>query len=68
MATNILETKIAKITMRNPLVLASGIWGVDSATMVAAAHAGAGAVTSKSCNLEGRSGHRNPTVIANEKC
>jgi dihydroorotate dehydrogenase (NAD+) catalytic subunit len=45
-------------------VLASGIWGCAAETLVRAARAGAGAVTAKSCSLEPRKGHPNPTVLA----
>ncbi len=51
------------IPMKTPLVLASGIWGSSADTLVRAARAGAGAVTSKSCSLEPRKGHPNPTVL-----
>jgi dihydroorotate dehydrogenase (NAD+) catalytic subunit len=49
--------------LRNPLVLASGIWGSCAETLVRAAREGAGAVTAKSCSVEPRSGHPNPTVL-----
>jgi dihydroorotate dehydrogenase (NAD+) catalytic subunit len=45
------------------LVLASGIWGCCAETLIRAAREGAGAVTSKSCSLESRTGHPNPTVL-----
>jgi dihydroorotate dehydrogenase (NAD+) catalytic subunit len=48
----------------NPLVLASGILGTEAALMVRVARAGAGAITAKSCSLEPRAGHPNPTVLA----
>jgi len=51
------------VRLRNPLVLASGIWGCCAETLVRAARAGAGAVTAKSCSLEPREGHPNPTVL-----
>lgn len=47
-----------------PLALASGIWGSCAETLVRAARAGAGAVTSKSCSVAPRAGHPNPTVLA----
>jgi len=49
--------------MKNPLILASGILGVTKASLRAAAHAGAGAVTIKSVSLEPRKGHDSPVVI-----
>jgi dihydroorotate dehydrogenase (NAD+) catalytic subunit len=51
------------VRLRNPLVLASGIWGSCAGTLVRVGRAGAGAVTAKSCSLEPRSGHPNPTVL-----
>jgi dihydroorotate dehydrogenase (NAD+) catalytic subunit len=47
-----------------PLVLASGILGTEAALMDRIARAGAGGVTAKSCSLEPRAGHPNPTVLA----
>jgi dihydroorotate dehydrogenase (NAD+) catalytic subunit len=58
-----LNVNLAGVTLRNPLVLASGIWGCSAATLVRAAKSGAGAVTSKSCSLERRKGHPNPSVL-----
>ncbi|VVB58937.1 Dihydroorotate dehydrogenase [Candidatus Anstonella stagnisolia] len=49
--------------MGNPLVLASGIWGTSGLLLVRAAKSGAGAVTSKSCSLQPREGHKNPTIV-----
>jgi len=49
--------------MGNPLVLASGIWGTSGLLLVRAAKSGAGAVTSKSCSLQPREGHKNPTMV-----
>jgi dihydroorotate dehydrogenase (NAD+) catalytic subunit len=58
-----LSITLAGLRLRNPFVLASGIWGSAGATLVRAALAGAGAVTSKSCSLEPRRGHPNPAVL-----
>lgn len=55
--------RLCGLTLPGPLVLASGIWGSSAETLVRVAHAGAGAVTSKSCSLEPRAGHPNPTVL-----
>jgi len=54
--------------LRSPFVLASGVWGVSAGTMIRAANEGAGAVTSKSCSLEPREGHKNPTVVRVSEC
>ena len=58
-----LRATLCGVALPGPLVLASGIWGSSAATLVRAARAGAGAVTSKSCSLEPRTGHPNPTVL-----
>jgi len=49
--------------MTNPLVLASGVWGLTGGNLVRAAKEGAGAVTSKSCSLQPRRGYGNPSVF-----
>jgi dihydroorotate dehydrogenase (NAD+) catalytic subunit len=48
----------------NPLVLASGILGTEAELLARVAASGAGAVTAKSCSLQPRTGHPNPTVLA----
>lgn len=58
-----LSIELCGMKMRNPLVLASGIWGTSGMLLVRAAKAGAGAVTSKSCSLAPREGHKNPTIL-----
>ncbi|MFO7697259.1 MAG: dihydroorotate dehydrogenase [Anaerolineae bacterium] len=55
---------LAGVHLANPLVLASGIWGSGSGTLIRAGLAGAGAVTSKSCSVVPRKGHPNPTVLS----
>jgi dihydroorotate dehydrogenase (NAD+) catalytic subunit len=52
------------VELPNPLVLASGILGTEAELMARVARSGAGAVTAKSCSLEPRAGHPNPTVLA----
>ena len=55
---------LAGIPLRNPFLLASGIWG-ESGTSLAGAHAaGAGGVITKSIGREPRMGYPNPTVEA----
>jgi dihydroorotate dehydrogenase (NAD+) catalytic subunit len=58
------SVELCGVRLRNPLVLASGIWGCAAETLVRVAREGAGAVTSKSCSLRPRAGHPNPTVLA----
>jgi dihydroorotate dehydrogenase (NAD+) catalytic subunit len=50
--------------LANPLILASGILGTEAELMARVARSGAGAVTAKSCSLQPRAGHPNPTVLA----
>jgi dihydroorotate dehydrogenase (NAD+) catalytic subunit len=52
------------VGLPNPLILASGILGTEAELLARVARAGAGAVTAKSCGLEPRAGHPNPTVLA----
>jgi dihydroorotate dehydrogenase (NAD+) catalytic subunit len=59
-----LNVSLCGIDLPNPLVLASGILGTDADLLARVAAAGAGAVTAKSCSLEPRTGHPNPTVLA----
>jgi len=58
-----LEANLCGSRMRNPLVLASGIWGLTGGNLVRAAKDGAGAVTSKSCSREPRKGYGNPAIV-----
>lgn len=62
-----LETQLCGQKLSNPTVLASGFLGLDWASLDRVSKCGAGAVTTKSCNLEGRDGYNNPTVLANEE-
>ena len=51
------------MTVRNPIVLASGILGTSADLLERAARAGAGAVTAKSCGPAPRAGHPNPVAV-----
>jgi dihydroorotate dehydrogenase (NAD+) catalytic subunit len=51
------------IRMHSPLVLASGILGLTASSMKRVIDCGAGAVTTKSFNLEARSGHKGPSIV-----
>ena len=53
--------------LHNPIVLASGVRGNNAQLLIRAAKEGAGAVTSKSCSLQAREGHPNPTMYADGK-
>jgi dihydroorotate dehydrogenase (NAD+) catalytic subunit len=56
--------QLCGVLLPNPLILASGILGTEAELMARVARSGAGAVTAKSCSLEPRAGHPNPTVLA----
>ncbi|MFZ2958186.1 MAG: dihydroorotate dehydrogenase [Candidatus Ozemobacteraceae bacterium] len=58
-----LTTRLAGMTLRGPLVLSSGVMGLSAASLKRIAEAGAGAVTSKSCGLTERMGHKNPVIV-----
>lgn len=48
--------------LSNPTILASGILGMNSASLLNAASGGAGAVTTKSISLNPREGHPSPII------
>lgn len=58
-----LRTKLGKIELKSPLVLASGILGTSVELLKRVAANGAGAVTTKSIGPVEREGHNNPTVV-----
>ena len=60
---NPLAVQIAGIPLESPLVLASGVLGTTASSLRRVAAAGAGAVTTKSCSLEPRTGHPAPCVL-----
>lgn len=59
-----LRVSVCGVQLPGPLVLASGILGTEAELLARVARAGAGAVTAKSCSLEPRAGHPNPSVLA----
>lgn len=59
-----LSISLCGLSLKNPLILASGIMGVSAAAMKSVELHGAGAVTSKSIGPVERLGHKNPTVYA----
>ncbi|HSR33430.1 MAG TPA: dihydroorotate dehydrogenase [Anaerolineae bacterium] len=63
-ALTTVNVSLCGVELPNPLILASGILGTEAELMARVARAGAGAVTAKSCSLEPRAGHPNPTVLA----
>lgn len=58
-----LAVDLCDVRLSNPLVLAAGILGTRAELLERVAKAGAGAVTTKSCGPEPRTGHPNPTVL-----
>lgn len=59
-----LATDFAGIHLRNPFLLASGVWGESGESLKGAVAAGAGGVVTKSIGSVPRSGYPNPTVVA----
>ena len=58
-----LSTNLGKLKLKNPLVLASGILGVNSDIILRVAEQNIGALTCKSISLYERKGHENPCCI-----
>ncbi|MHA1465784.1 MAG: dihydroorotate dehydrogenase [Candidatus Heimdallarchaeaceae archaeon] len=58
------ETSIGSIKIRNPLMLASGVFGASYSTLQRTYEAGLGAVITKSIGPRSRSGNPNPSVFA----
>ncbi len=61
-----LSTRVGRLEMKNPTMLASGILGETGELLLRVAGSGAGAVVTKSIGLEPREGHPNPTVVEME--
>ncbi|MBU7047544.1 MAG: dihydroorotate dehydrogenase [Theionarchaea archaeon] len=57
------SVNLCGLTLKNPLILASGILGTKGALLKRVAEKGAGAVITKSIGMNPRKGYRNPTVI-----
>lgn len=57
-----LSVRLAGITLRNPLLLASGVWGESGQSLAGAWAAGAGGVITKSIGSVPRLGFANPTI------
>jgi dihydroorotate dehydrogenase (NAD+) catalytic subunit len=58
----VLETDVAGVRLRNPFLLASGIWGESGESLAGAWRAGAGGVITKSIGSAPRAGYPNPTI------
>jgi len=62
-----LKTKICRIKLKNPTILASGILGISRESIEKAGRGGAGAATLKSLCHEERKGNSNPTMFTFEE-
>jgi dihydroorotate dehydrogenase (NAD+) catalytic subunit len=62
-----LGVRLAKVELRNPFLLASGIWGESGDSLAGAWRAGAGGVITKSIGHAPRTGYPNPTVEVYER-
>jgi len=58
-----LSTRLGKLNLKNPLILAAGILGTNADLLKRVVESGAGAVTTKSFSINKRKGYENPTVI-----
>lgn len=61
---NPLQIKIAGISLKNPLIIASGFLGLSQSIFNRLYKLGAGAIVSKSISIMPREGYRNPTIVA----
>ena len=59
-----LTVHCAGVTLRNPFLLASGVWGESGESLAGAWRAGAGGVITKSIGSVPRPGYPNPTIEA----
>jgi dihydroorotate dehydrogenase (NAD+) catalytic subunit len=59
-----LRTSVGELRLRNPFLLASGIWGESGESLAGAVRAGAAAAVTKSIGELPRTGYPNPTVDA----
>lgn len=57
-----LEVEVGGVRLRNPFLLASGIWGESGRSLARIHEAGAGGVVTKSIGRNPRDGYPNPTV------
>jgi len=57
-----LGVRLGTIALRNPFLLASGVWGESGVSLAGAWRAGAGGVVTKSIGSSPRAGYPNPTI------
>ncbi|MEM4576880.1 MAG: dihydroorotate dehydrogenase [Candidatus Nezhaarchaeales archaeon] len=58
-----LDVRIASLTLKNPIMLASGIVGTTPSMLTRAYRAGASAVVTKSITVNPREGYPNPVIV-----
>ncbi len=58
-----LSTKLGKVKLNNPIVLASGILGTDETILERVSKTSIGAITTKSIGPKERLGNKNPSVV-----
>lgn len=61
-----LEVEFCGVKFKNPLVLASGVLGVTSKSLLRVVEMGAGGITTKSIWLKSHPGHNNPAMFGND--
>jgi len=58
-----LSVTLCGVRLPNPTVLASGVLGLSHEIFGRLARSGCGAITTKSCSLQPRTGHHNPVIV-----
>jgi len=58
-----LSASLCGVRLPNPTVLASGVLGLSHEIFGRLAQSGCGAITTKSCSLQPRTGHHNPVIV-----
>lgn len=58
-----LSTSLLGKKLKNPTILASGILGVTSSSLIRVANSGVGAITTKTICFERREGHHGPVIV-----
>jgi dihydroorotate dehydrogenase (NAD+) catalytic subunit len=58
-----LSVNLCGVRLPNPTVLASGVLGLSQEIFGRLARSGCGAITTKSCSLQPRTGYHNPVVV-----
>jgi len=58
-----LSASLCGVRLPNPTVLASGVLGLSHEIFGRVAQSGCGAITTKSCSLQPRTGHHNPVIV-----